>query len=207
MTSEGQHCITGVGDRFFDEVVAGIRRITQDKPMRITVLADGAKCVRIFYLERLVKLGECEYVLCWYHLRDKCAHIVKRMVRGKAEREEIRKDMVTLLWEGRLDDVLKKMRTWRPKVSSLQPLNEMKRFLSDRRDAIHNYKDRFRKGEFISSSLVEKLNDTLVASRQKRGSLHWSLAGADAMLALRAALFNEEWDAYWTRSAASSAMG
>jgi len=49
----------------------------------------------------------------------------------------------------------------------------------------------------ISSSLVEKAADIIVARRQKHQGMIWSRKGADSIAVLRTIVLNEKWDEYW----------
>ncbi len=44
---------------------------------------------------------------------------------------------------------------------------------------------------------MEKANEVLVARRQKRGGMHWSLATSDGLAALRTLVLNGGWERYW----------
>ena len=47
------------------------------------------------------------------------------------------------------------------------------------------------------SRVLEKANDRLVARRQKRKGMAWSLASSESLGALRTVVLNGGWDAYW----------
>ena len=52
-------------------------------------------------------------------------------------------------------------------------------------------------GLCVGSGAVESMCKGLVGERFKRRGMRWSVAGANAVLALRAAIFNEEYDDFW----------
>jgi hypothetical protein len=45
--------------------------------------------------------------------------------------------------------------------------------------------------------LVDGANDRIVARRQKRRGMQWSVQTSDALAALCTLLLNEGWEAYW----------
>jgi len=49
----------------------------------------------------------------------------------------------------------------------------------------------------IGSGHTEKLNDLLIARRQKGAGRHWSQETSDALAALRTLLLNGGWARYW----------
>ena len=52
-------------------------------------------------------------------------------------------------------------------------------------------------GLCVGSGAVESMCKGLVGERFKRRGMRWSVAGANAILALRAAIFNERYDDFW----------
>ena len=52
-------------------------------------------------------------------------------------------------------------------------------------------------GLCIGSGAVESMCKGLVSERFKRRGMRWSVAGANAVLALRAAIFNDRYDDFW----------
>ncbi len=70
-------------------------------------------------------------------------------------------------------------------------------YLAARRTWIPDYRQRRREQQYIGSGHVEKANDLLVARRQKRGGMHWSLETSDGLAALRTLVLNGGWERYW----------
>ena len=77
------------------------------------------------------------------------------------------------------------------------------------RDYFVNNRRRMRYPEFraaglcISTGVVEGACKTLVGSRLKRGGMHWSVDGANAILALRSCMLSNRFDDFWQRRAAA----
>ena len=59
-----------------------------------------------------------------------------------------------------------------------------------------------RMGLCIGSGAVESMCKGLVGERFKRRGMRWSVAGANAILALRAAIFNGSYDDFWQQAPA-----
>ena len=77
------------------------------------------------------------------------------------------------------------------------------------RDYFVNNRRRMRYPEFraaglcVSTGVVEGACKTLVGSRLKRGGMHWSVDGANAILALRSCMISNRFDDFWQRRAAA----
>ena len=72
------------------------------------------------------------------------------------------------------------------------------RYLGERRSMIR-YRDLHDAGWPIGSGCVESAHKTVLQARLKRSGMHWSQAGAAAMIALRLTLANDRWDSAWTQ--------
>ena len=59
------------------------------------------------------------------------------------------------------------------------------------------------RGLCIGSGVVEGACRNVVASRLKRGGMRWTVAGADAILALRSYIVSDRFDDFWRRRAAA----
>ncbi len=66
-----------------------------------------------------------------------------------------------------------------------------------RREFLPNYRQRYTTRQYIGSGHTEKLNDLLVARRQKGQGRHWSQETSAALAALRTLLLNGGWARYW----------
>jgi hypothetical protein len=76
-------------------------------------------------------------------------------------------------------------------------LEELIGYLQARTAWIPNDRQRRRERQYIGSGHVEKANDLIVARRQRRKGMGWSLATSDALAARRTLLLNDGWDRYW----------
>ncbi len=86
---------------------------------------------------------------------------------------------------------------YRHQARDAERLDELIAYLAARRAWIPDYRQRRRQQQYIGSGHVEKANEVLVARRQKRGGMHWSLATSDGLTALRTLLLNGGWERYW----------
>ncbi len=58
-------------------------------------------------------------------------------------------------------------------------------------------------GLCIGNGVVEDACGNVVASRLKRGGMRWTVAGADAILALRSRIVSDRFDDFWRRRTAA----
>ena len=74
-------------------------------------------------------------------------------------------------------------------------------------DYIDNNRHRMRYPEFramglcVATGVVEGGCKNIVGSRLKRGGMHWTVSGANAIIALRCAILGNRFDDFWERRA------
>lgn len=136
----------------------------------------------------------------WYHAME---HIwaCGRALHG--EQTEPTKAWVkakeNLLWEGKwrvivseIEQALKPQRS----PGKRQALQSLATYLNNQGDRLAY--DRFRAiGLHIGSGAVESAGKHGVGLRLKRGGMHWSIKGSQAILSLRSASLNGDWEALW----------
>jgi len=97
--------------------------------------------------------------------------------------------------DGRLDELLDKLRV------HADASDEARRCLG----YVETNRQRMRYPEFraaglcVSSGVVEAGCKVVVGTRLKRAGMHWTLAGADAIIALRCCQLSGRFDAFWER--------
>ncbi len=109
---------------------------------------------------------------------------------GKARRDE--------LDEGRLDLVLAELARHATRCDVAARNIESIRTNRARMDY-----PRFRaQGLCVSTGVVEGACKSLIGARLKQGGMHWSVRGANAIIALRCAIHSNRFDDFWERRAA-----
>ncbi len=85
----------------------------------------------------------------------------------------------------------------RPQAADPAAVDDLMVYLEARTAWVPSYRLRRRQRRFIGNGLGEKANDRIVARRQKRKGMQWSVATVDALAALRTLLLNGGWEQYW----------
>ncbi len=101
------------------------------------------------------------------------------------------------LWAGQVAAAVSLLERYRRHAKDEGALDGLIGYLQARAEWIPNYRQRRREQQYIGSGQVEKANDLLVARRQKRGGMQWSLETSDGLAALRTLVLNGGWDRYW----------
>jgi hypothetical protein len=65
------------------------------------------------------------------------------------------------------------------------------------------YSDFRKRGLFVGSGVMEAGCRTLVAQRLKQSGMHWTVKGADSIVALRCSILSNRWEDFWGHRAAA----
>lgn len=153
-------------------------------------LADGGRWIRHWFDK--LQVPAKAMILCWYHLVKKCESQLSQACRGRQHREEVQKEVLGHLWEGRVDEALAVLQARRGEMRVALALDQLVEYLCRRRAYLPNYKKRQQAGLWIASNRVEKFNDWSVTERCKHQGMAWTDAGVTALAALEAAKRNGE---------------
>jgi hypothetical protein len=129
------------------------------------------------------------------------------MTLSQAERRRTYRQVSGCLWRGLKKRALRELSKLQSQLLSEgkqelldqhQGINDLIGYIQSNWDGIVNYRDIWRSGYMIASSLAEKAVDLVIAKRQKKKqSMHWSRKGADNICALRTLWLNGDWQDYW----------
>jgi len=64
------------------------------------------------------------------------------------------------------------------------------------------YADFRRKGLFVGSGVIEAGCKTIIGQRLKRSGMHWTVRGANAIIALRCCQMSRRWEEFWENRSA-----
>lgn len=159
-----------------------------------TLLGDGAPW--IWTLGHAI-LSEATPVLDRWHLADAQTRLLRRAVPEEADRADWTERLSTCLERGNVTDALTLLAELADAVATpaAAVVAEFTAFLSERTAHIPDYAARRRAGQPIGSGGVEKGVDVVVNRRCKgRRGMKWWRDQADAVVALRVAELNDEWD-------------
>jgi hypothetical protein len=138
-------------------------------------------------------------ILDWYHLRKKCAAHLSLAMTGRDPRNAALKSVLHLLWYGRVDRAQAMLTELdQSQIKNPKALKDLIGYLERNRPNIPCYAVRKRLGLRNSSQLGEKMNDVVVADRQKHHSMSWSVAGSTALASLTTLVKNGE-VAHWLK--------
>lgn len=162
----------------------------------IIFLSDGALWLRKLKEEYFPNAIQ---ILDWYHVIDhlwSTAHALFGEENNK-KCEEWVTPLKDLLWNGRVNDVLKiLLKEGNTRKHNQTPIWELRAYFMSNKENM-KYAEFRRKGYYIGSGAVESANKYIVSDRLKRTGMRWTLSNANAMIWLRCKYFEDRWDEFW----------
>jgi len=197
--SQTEHCYMGRFDTseifgwhlWLQACRCGLRQADE-----VVFLGDGAPWIRT---ERRKHFGRATFIIDWYHACEHlwdCAKVL--FGEGCPATEAWVKKRATWLWDGQTRKLLKDLQKQQKhsRGRKREALTGLHRYIRDNEQEMCY--DVFRaKGYQIGSGPVEGACKCVVGKRLKQSGMRWTRAGSSAILALRIAWLNEEWQQLW----------
>ena len=170
------------------------RRGFQDAPRRV-VLGDGAPW--IWKLADEHAPGAIQIVDI-RHAKEHLCEVAKAIFGAGADlADQWSKQRRDELDRGRIDDILDALRTH---ADSCDEARKCIAYIDNNRHRMR-YPQFRAMGPCVATGVVEGACKNVVGSRLKRGGMHWTVDGANAILALRCAILGNRFDDFWERRA------
>jgi hypothetical protein len=195
-TAQGYRYLSGSAANVLNQLLL-LLRLCGGVSAKVTLLGDGARWIADFFKEYLAAWPLAELILDWYHCKKRCYDLTSLICRGRKAKNELVGSLLRHLWRGQVQEAIDILEAYRPQAKNLEKLDELIRYLDNRRQYLPNYRERRIQQQYISSAHTEKANDLIVARRQKHQGMHWGEQTSDALAALRTLMLNGGWDAYW----------
>jgi len=179
------------GPRIYDEAL----RRGLAHAQRVVILGDGALWIRgiaqDFFPQAL-------HIVDLYHAREHVADLAKLLANGNTEKNfRSRFRWWALLDRGLVEQILQEARLCIPSDPTLlEKITKEINYLNENRDRMR-YKYFRSLGLFVGSGVIEAGCKSLVGLRLKQSGMHWSVRGANAILALRCVSLSARFEDFW----------
>jgi hypothetical protein len=164
----------------------------------VVYLGDGAAWIRTIHNSHF---GKAAFIVDWYHASEHIWDCGKALF---GEGTEATKRWVgrrqSLLWDGWTRKLLNDLKKQQKKYDGdkREAIESLYRYISVNEERMRY--DVFRgKGYDIGSGAVEGACKHVVGKRLKQSGMIWTREGSAAVLALRIAWLNREWDSLWSQ--------
>jgi len=160
---------------------------------RLQFFTDGHRMLNKTILKAFNWYRNIGIILDWYHLRKKCKEKLSMAMKGREIRNEVLEQLLPMWWHGLTDkaiDFLNETQT--SMIKNQTRMAELISYLERNKPYIPCYEIRKQLGLKKSSAIGEKMNDLVVAERQKHNGMSWSKQGSVALASITALKRNNE---------------
>jgi hypothetical protein len=195
-----EHSTTYVGaietsDKFSDRLYEeGLRRGVA-KAKRVCVIGDGAAWIWTIAGEQFQGATE---IVDLYHAREHYWNVAnvfyanrKTMLHRWTEKRREELDA------GDVSKVIKAILRLDPKTQDQRRVVEAEVGYFQKHRVRMRYDEFRRQGLFVGSGVLEAGCRTIIGQRLKQSGMHWTVAGANSIIALRCTLFSRRWEDFW----------
>ena len=180
--------------RFARPLYAEALRRGLEKAGRVAILGDGAAWIWNLADEHF---PEAVQIVDLYHAREHLAEIARMLhPADDAARDAWRDPLAERLSEGDIDAVLAALAALRVRGKRKESVDRVAAYFARHRRRMR-YADFRRAGFFVGSGVVEAGCRAVIGQRLKLSGMHWTVRGADAILALRCTVESGRFEDYW----------
>lgn len=180
-----------LGRRIYTEAIR--RGLT--RAAKVIVIGDGAPWIWGIAEEHFP--GAIQ-IVDLYHAREHLANLAKMVYEADSVRSK--QWLAARLEEldaGEVEAVVTSLRRLRPQDKTVQdPTGKAIDYFQTNRQRMR-YADFRRQGLFVGSGVVEAGCKTILGQRLKRSGMHWTVRGANAIIALRCCQMSGRWEEFW----------
>jgi len=192
-TNTSRFVITAIGmQKAFKILMAYLVENNILESHRLVFFTDGATIIKSYIEDYFSFLEDYTIILDWFHLAKRCKELLSMSVRGsKEEKHDIRKGLLRILWVGNVEGAKTYLSNLKTKnIKNADMIKELEKYLDRKSAFITCYAMRRFLNLKVSSNVVEKANDMVVAKRQKHNGMSWSADGSGALAILEATDIN-----------------
>lgn len=170
-----------------------------DRAVEVSVLGDGAPWIWNIADEHF---PSAQQILDLYHAREHYWNAVKACPGIKKEKAlKWAEDRRLELDAGKPEDVIKAIKKLLPIAGTDKEICEREAAFFEKNKERMRYADFRRRGLFVGSGVLEAGCKTVIGQRLKQSGMHWTVKGADSIIALRCSLLSNRWESFWAHRA------
>jgi hypothetical protein len=181
-------------DDFGPRLYAEALRRGLNQAGRVVVLGDGA--LWIWNLAQEHFYGAIQ-IVDYYHAKEHLSTLAKTLfATDEQERDEWLEEASDNLWKGKVACVVFSVRTLRLRGKRKDEVEKEMTYLEHNKERMR-YGEFRRQGLFIGSGVVEAGCKSVIGQRLKQSGMHWSVRGANSIIALRCCTESARFEDYW----------
>ena len=187
-------------DDFATRLYNEAKRRGVDRAGEVCVIGDGALWIWNIADEQFH--GACQ-IVDLYHAREHYWNVARASFKNKEEQNKWAEDRRLELNNGNVEALIKSIEALGSLPGSDKELCDREIGYFDKNKERMRYADFKKRGLFVGSGVMEAGCRTVVAQRLKQSGMHWTVNGANNIIALRCSLLSNRWEDFWEQRAAA----
>lgn len=187
-------------DEFAKRLHKEAKRRGLDRAGEVCVIGDGALWIWNIADEQFH--GACQ-IVDLYHAREHYWAIARGCFKDKEEQNKWAEERRIELNCGNVEAVIKAIAELESQPSSDKELCKRETGYFEKNKERMRYADFKKRGMFVGSGVMEAGCRTIVGQRLKQSGMHWTVSGANNIIALRCSLLSNRWEDFWEYRAAA----
>jgi len=187
-------------DEFASRLYKEAKRRGIDRAVEVCVIGDGALWIWNIADEQFH--DACQ-IVDLYHAREHYWTVARVCFKNKEEQSQWAEERRMELNDGNVERVIKAIEALSalPGYDREQCEREIGYFEKNKERM--RYADFKKRGLFVGSGVMEAGCRTVVGQRLKQSGMHWTVRGANNIIALRCSLLSNRWEDFWEYRAAA----
>jgi hypothetical protein len=185
------------GQRIYQEAI----RRGMDRAGEICVLGDGAAWIWNIADEHFYGATQ---IVDLYHAREHYWNVAKACFGQNSDRlQQWTEDRRRELDEGRVEEVIGAIHKCLCLPGNDKAVGEREIGYFAKNKERMRYADFRKRGLFVGSGVLEAGCRTVIGQRLKQSGMHWTVRGANSIIALRCCIMSNRWEDFWENRAAA----
>lgn len=183
------------GHRIYKEA----KRCGMESAHEVCVIGDGALWIWNIADEHFYGAVQ---IVDLYHAREHYWNVAKTCFgRNKQKLHHWTEERRTELDNGRVEDVIRAIQRLRPPSDDNKEVCAREVGYFEKNKERMRYAEFRRRGLFVGSGVLEAGCRTVIGQRLKQSGMHWTVRGANSIIALRCSLLSNRWEDFWENRA------
>ena len=187
-------------DDFAKRLYKEAKRRGIDRADEVCVIGDGALWIWNIADEQFY--GACQ-IVDLYHAREHYWTVARACFKNKEEQSKWAEDRRLELNSGNVEEVIEAIEVLESLPGYDKELCKREIGYFDKNKERMRYADFKKRGLFVGSGVMEAGCRTVVGQRLKQSGMHWTVSGANNIIALRCSLLSNRWEDFWEHRAAA----
>lgn len=182
-------------ENFGKRIYAEAKRRGIDSAGEVCVIGDGAPWIWNIAEEHFHGATQ---IVDLYHAREHCWNVANACFPNDKNKLKLWVDKrIEELDDGKVEEVIEVIKELSHLTECGKNICEKEIGYFEKNKHRMRYNDFKKKGLFIGSGVLEAGCRTVIGQRLKQSGMHWSVKGANSIIALRCCLLSNRWEDFW----------